>query len=210
MFDKTVEVKVGSDENQKSFTLHQGLLCHYSGFFEAALKGAFAEAKNNKIELKDEDPETFERFLAWLYTRRFHRSMDKNDNFTIIAKLWVLADRRQIPLLSNAMIDAMRDEIASQWTVPTADLHYLYQNTTASSGLRQLIVYAISNTGGPELLVEKSRSRWPPDALWDVARTVWKLKEERATNVTSASLAKMDMCRYHQHEDGVTCSTVTK
>lgn len=45
----------------------KALICHHSPYFRAALEGPFVEARNNTIELKEEDPECFESILAWLH-----------------------------------------------------------------------------------------------------------------------------------------------
>ena len=156
MFDEIVEVKVGSGLKKKTFKVHRGILCYYSAYFEAALKGKFAEAKTGVIELEEEDVTIFEHFIVWLYSRRFKRSSDDQENFYVICKLWLFGDRRQIPLLSNTMIDALREEIVAQWLVPTAQLHLIFESTTAQSNLRKFTIWVISNTSSP--LTDEKRS----------------------------------------------------
>ncbi|KAK3696602.1 hypothetical protein LTR37_017855 [Vermiconidia calcicola] len=75
MFDKIVDVKVGTGDKQRSFMLHQGLIGYSSGSFDAALSDFFSSARQGAIEaivhLPEEDIKTFERFVLWLYTRKY-------------------------------------------------------------------------------------------------------------------------------------------
>lgn len=155
------------------------------------------------IELEDEDVETFEYFAVWLYTHNFERSDDQTDNFDMISRLLLFADRRHIPLLSNMMIDTMRDTIATDWVVPTKCLDLIYENTTPESALRKFVVWVISHACDAGIL--SGKELWPPDAIWDLLNEVWKLKDSGMKRLSKASLAKADLGPYHQHEEGVKC-----
>lgn len=67
LYDSLVVVLVGPESQR--FDLHKGLICARSDFFRAALNGHFKEAEG-KIELPEQDPETFKYFVNWLYTDR--------------------------------------------------------------------------------------------------------------------------------------------
>ncbi|KAF2215100.1 hypothetical protein CERZMDRAFT_7580, partial [Cercospora zeae-maydis SCOH1-5] len=120
------------------FKVHKGVLCFYSAYFEACLNGEFAEARREVVDLVEEDPKTFRHFVAWLYTRQLpidHESEVAGDQCEHINRLWVLADKRQVPLLANRCINALRKVMAVRGFVPTAGLGYIYQNTTPESPL---------------------------------------------------------------------------
>jgi hypothetical protein len=174
MFDKIVDVKVGLESARKTFPLHGGPLRHYSAYFEAALRGHLVEAKNQVIELKDEEVETFERFVLWLYTGKYHRTPDGKDSYASICKLWAFGDRRQIPLLANMMVDMLRDEIVRTWTAPTETLKLVYQITLDGSALRRFTIWAMSNIAGAYIVQDRFRAEWPPDAMFDLLQAVWK------------------------------------
>lgn len=60
------------------------------------------------------------------------------------------------------MIDAIRDRIVLDWAVPTSHLHDIYENTTAQSGLRRLVVSLISTSGTPDIIEgEDQQLLWP-------------------------------------------------
>lgn len=68
-----VQLKVGHKETR--FHVHQNLLCHASSFFEAALTGKFKES-SGFMELVEDDADTFENLLEWLYRRKFETLSD--------------------------------------------------------------------------------------------------------------------------------------
>lgn len=100
-FDEVVDIIVGEGNAVKTFRLHKGALCFYSGFFEGALNGRFAEAQDGAVKLPTEDVPTFEKFVGWLYTRNFELAGDHTD-YPLLCELWAFADRREIPLLSKS------------------------------------------------------------------------------------------------------------
>ncbi|KAK3684536.1 hypothetical protein LTR37_020178 [Vermiconidia calcicola] len=75
MFDEIVDVKVGTGDKQRSLMLHEGLIRYHSGYFDAALSDFFSSTRPGAIEatvqLPEEDVKTFERFVLWLYTRKY-------------------------------------------------------------------------------------------------------------------------------------------
>jgi len=207
MYEEIVTVKVGKEPSLKSFPLHKGVLSFYSGYFEAAVKGVFKEAKDGLIELPDESADVFERFVVWLYTRKVDLPDDTNNGFKVICGLWFFADRRDIPLLANYSIDMLRDKIAQTWTVPTAEIRPVYANTMPGAKLRLFIIFMLSNTSGSRILDDGSRWRWEDDALWDMLKAVWVLKEQGITKIMSKEeLTALDMCQFHMHEERMKCA----
>ncbi|KAL2216846.1 BTB/POZ protein [Thermoascus aurantiacus ATCC 26904] len=53
------------------FNVHRAIICPQSSFFEAAVNGNFSEAQSMKIILPEDDPETIERVLSFLYTQEY-------------------------------------------------------------------------------------------------------------------------------------------
>lgn len=179
-------------------------MCFYSGHFKAALKGTWAESSSGIIKLKTEDPLVFERFAHWLYTNKITDDTRKS-GFGIIIDLWLFADRRDIPLLMNEMIDALHKGITDQWLMPTDCLHKVYENTTEGSALRRILMWSMSRTVRSSLFEENYAKRWPRKALLDVLRLVL---DDRLTPILSRDQCqKASMCpTYHVHEDGASCA----
>ena len=152
---ETATIEVGAGEHKQTFYVRRDLLSYYSGYFKAALHGNFAEAGSGIVKLDTEEPSVFEGFVKWLYTRRA-RSDEINadtgrDHFMSVVKLWIFADRRDIPLLMNEMIDRLQQCIVTLWCVPGGTLREVYDNTTAGCALRRMIVDIYKSTSGETL-----------------------------------------------------------
>lgn len=206
MFDKIVAITVGEAPSAKKvFPVHKGLLCYYSGYFDKALNGRFKESKQASVKLPTEDVETFQLFIGWIYTRRF--DTDDGLDYSAMCQLWAFADRREVPALMNIMIDQIRSRVVATWMVPSANLAYIYENTTEDAGLRRLVVELISVTCGPSLLDASTLEGWCEQAFWDIFHAVWTLKDTGQTKVwTKEHVCAMDLCEFHCHEKGVRCS----
>lgn len=186
----------------KTFTVHQSVITFYSGYFEAALRpgSTFQEATTKIFKLQEEDAVVFEKFIAWTYSRRIdHDPVDKT--CSILCKLWVLADRRQVPLLMNECINAMRDRIVSNWELPSSCLSYIYKHTMAKSALRRLVVDIIGKSAG-ESLFDNGDKYFGRDTLLDILKVVLA----RSETWSKEDVREAKLCpEYHVHEEGVTC-----
>ncbi|KAK5127924.1 hypothetical protein LTR85_005041 [Meristemomyces frigidus] len=205
MFDEIIQVMVEkAPAPTRMFSVHAQVAAFYSDYFKAAINGDLKEGKSSIIELPTEDVQVFEHFVGWLYTRVLPKGSAENDApFRALFELWAFGDRRQIPLLMNATINTIRDEVVRTWKVPTGELHWLYQNTVPGSALRRFVVDLVSRSGGTQLLAApEMRKTWPADAIWDVLLLVWELKEKGFQSSMSKEMAKTwQTCKYHRHED---------
>lgn len=199
-YDEIVEVKVGPEE--KTFTLHKNVICFYSGYFEKVFNGGFAEAKAKSVILPEEDVQNFKRCISWIYARRF--AVNSQKSFRVLSEMWAFADRRDIPLMMNACVDAMRDEVVLSWKVPSLDLSYIYENTAPTSGLRRFAIHVIGATGNGSKLRTDS---WNAEILKDMLMKVWPLDCSKMLN--KKQVEDLDMCPYHHHEEGVKCPKKT-
>ena len=110
-----------------------------------------------------------------------------------ICKLWVFADRGQIPALKNRMINESRDKVSKIWQGPTLELNYIYGNTTKDSELRAFAIFIISDFGNATIIDNEFKAeRWPKEALVDLLQAVWQKK-----GGTVASLATVDLSKFH-------------
>ena len=140
-----VTLDVGPDKH--TFHVHQELLFKYSPVFKAAFSGACRESSEHRMALPEDDPGTVERFMQWLYLRSLSLteavcSDTWHEHYWQLAKLHTLADKFDIVLLKNSIIDdwfalARTPEV---WGPHTSVVAYIYENTTETSSLRTLIV----------------------------------------------------------------------
>jgi hypothetical protein len=199
-------VTIGNSDDRRTSHVDHGLLTFYSGYFQAALSGRWTAAEDDAIKLDTENPQTFERFVSWLYTRSITDDDDEKATCQLIIDLWLFADRREIPLLMNDMLDCLKERILTEKTIPTTLLGTTYERTMPGSALRRMLVHAITSTASERLVADDLRKvLWPKDALWDMMRELLKVPRPIAVGV--ADYGKTDICPlFHTHEEGVSCA----
>ena len=156
------------------------------------------------IKLEREDPLVFERFILWLYTNRITDEALLPDH-SIIIDLWLFADRRDVPLLMNEMIDALHLDIGDHWLMPTDCLYKVYERSHTSSALRRMLIWTMSRTMGADMFEDDYANRWPRGALLDMLRSV--LADRPASTLSKEQYKEADTCpAFHVHEDGAFCA----
>ncbi|KAK4624533.1 hypothetical protein CLAFUW4_06224 [Fulvia fulva] len=204
IFGAVIDVVVGSNNTTRTFTVHQGVLCFYSGYFKTTLS---AEASEGAIKLPNEDPAIFDTFSLWLYTRRFVNPVGEDDVTRLGIKkltiLWLFAEKHQIPLLQNEVLNFIHKKLGAERHSLVTDLQYLYEHTKPDSPLRLYYIQALVRRGSASMALAPDKlSRWPRAALVDVMRTTWGTD---SGNCTHAKFLAWDLCKYHVHEEGVKC-----
>lgn len=203
-YGETVTIEVGKDDAKKTFYPHKGVLYFYSGYFKAALNGSWSESESGVIKLESEDADIFGRFMLWLYTGRITDGTLQVTQ-TLVVDLWLFADRRNIPLLMNEMVNELHGSVADSWIVPTHCLRTIYENTSEGSALRRLLIYSVCRTYSPKDEVKKRQvDAWPQAALAEMLG--YFLGIPPPTFLPKEQYKALEMCpEYHVHEEGVTC-----
>ena len=117
-----VKILVGAWKTE--FWAHADRLITASRFFKAALTGKFKEAQRQEVELPEEDAETFDVFIKWLYQGDLIlpspkiRIEDTEAKLETLAKLYVLGDKLDIRRLKNGTMSLIASG-NSQQTSPT-------------------------------------------------------------------------------------------
>ena len=140
-----VTLNVGPD--RRTFHVHQELLFKSSPVFKAAFSGVYQESSERCMALLDEDPETVERLLQWLYSKSFGLTKavsleTSNERYWQLARLNTLADKFDVGLLKNSIIDKLfaSNTKHTLWPPQPPVVAYIYENTTEQSSLRVLMV----------------------------------------------------------------------
>ena len=137
-----IHVKVGEEEID--FTIHKGLLCYFSAYFDRALNGSFKEAQEKVIYLRDESPEIIKLFNLWLYTQdiRDYGQSSEDVPLNYLVRLYLFGQCRQIPKLQN---DAINLIVKVNWNDMKGEnledqIDLIYSHTSSGSILRKLWV----------------------------------------------------------------------
>ena len=130
-----------------TFHVHQQLLLKSSPVFEAAFSGACQESIEHRMALPEDDPETVERLMQWLYFKSLGltkaiNSESSDERYWQLARLNTLADKFDVRLLKNSIIDELfaLNMTPDVWSPQPPVVAYIYENTTEISSLRKLIV----------------------------------------------------------------------
>ena len=142
LYETIVFVDVGPE--RKRHAIHKGLLCSRSGYFKAALAENPPSAEDQVVKL-DEDPETFRRFNAWLYTSVLvEDAYDGATSYHSLLDIYLIAVKLLIPDLQNAAIDAII-RLNFKVRIPSNEIHRAWTKTAETSLLRSLLVDLMLN-----------------------------------------------------------------
>lgn len=159
-FSNTSTVTLLVGENKAAFHVHLDVLCDASPFFKAAFLGSFRESSEKTMQLPEDDEDTFELFVGWLYCQRYEllpgveTNDEKDDNkkgdeanvdedderFLQAFRLFTLADKYEIFKLKNLIIETLFVDGGGETYGPDiTSIAYAYGHTTQGSGLRKLL-----------------------------------------------------------------------
>ena len=142
----TVTLLVGTDK--AAFHVHQGLLFNASAVFKATFSGAFKESADRSMLLPEDDVESVERMIQWLYTKNFQlikptSSDTQQECFMQLATLNTLADKYNIVALKNQIVDELftfTEKKSFSRCPQQAVVTYVYNNTSGGSYFRKILV----------------------------------------------------------------------
>ncbi|TGO18178.1 hypothetical protein BPAE_0394g00020 [Botrytis paeoniae] len=167
-FNKIVSINVGTGKQQVQYTAMAGLLASQAEYFKPLCSDLWKCGRESVISLEDYQPESFEMFLAWLYTKDIRNARCLGKNITCsnthfrtqahkykwfqLLRCYFLADYIGAPKFANYMMDALtlayrewvRDGFVKSAKDPlfnkTEETRKLVDsNTVESSPLRALI-----------------------------------------------------------------------
>ena len=198
-------IKVGSPA--ETFYVHKNVLCDESPFFRAALGGQFKESADGVVYLPEEKPETFERFINWLYCKEYyveHVPNGKNDQGvwnTIICD-HILADKLQVQAFQDHMFDKIIHayKFKSLRTMSLDMVLKIYTKTGETSPLRRMAVdmyQCISGDWFQHSFVVGQLEKVPQFAAQLLIRLAGKGRIEREPSTLAAE-------EYYSHEEVLT------
>ncbi|SMR62535.1 unnamed protein product [Zymoseptoria tritici ST99CH_1E4] len=191
-----VTIDVGPPHDKQTFSVHTDLLCYYSGYFKAALRGRFIEARTKHIDLPSNEIDVFTAFVHWIYTRILP-GPDEDAAIATLSQLWVFGDQRQIPLLQNEAIDQIARAASKQGHIPKAFVPYVYCYTTCNSPLRRLAIDLVCK-GCPRGLSDFFE-KWDKQMLIDLAEA--HMSDPRVGLIAGQRVRHMDYYVEDQGQD---------
>jgi hypothetical protein len=159
--------------------VHECFIIH-ADFFRRALNGNWAESDDRVITMMEDDPEIFDKYLHFVYTKEFpampHAALVSDQilgEYRMLARVYVLAEKLQDTRTKNAVVQAMmnlsqRKDEAGKLRMPDPEaITILYSGTVHSSAGRRLVVDLCFVVDAESL--RKNIDNLPKDFLGDLA-----------------------------------------
>jgi hypothetical protein len=143
-----VTIIVGQRPDTKTFQVHRGLLCHYSGLFSRLLNGPFRD--NDSHSLPTEKPESFQLFYDWLYSGEVICDETTDLDSKTIVHLYFFADAYVVQQLKDRTLELYFLRFLKDWEASQDLTRVLYEKTADKSALRKLHVDILLETFGFE------------------------------------------------------------
>ena len=133
------------------------------------------------MSLSEDDADTFEVFVKWLYGKRLSDPEPRRSweiDYEYLAELDVLADKYDITGIRNEIIDAIFECQAKKVQPPSHEtIAFVYSNSTSSSTLRRLLAGLYAWHIDMKYYLDEDFSSWvhqQPDFAADLAIAVGK------------------------------------
>lgn len=205
-------------EPLQRFQVHTSLLCAYSSYFAAALTSPFLEARIQSITL-EESPEILTTAVYWLYSGTIQHSSScarpRNVQAHLV-EIWLFADRRGMPALQNAALDAMHASVIDEWDFgDRVIITRLFEDAPRSSGILDWVVELYAVFANVKRLDKwedeeaKAEDRLPGLFLFKLARRLVAMVDGCPRSADfSGVLQWLDLCQFHEHVNGESCSSL--
>ena len=206
-----VDIFVGAE--QRRFHLHCDLLCERSDFFRAAFRGHFREAEAEELTLPDENVESFELLVAWMYGASL-KSIPSEDAFTAYLCLVILARKLCLEHLQNEAMDhILRFYRTSLSTMKVETIRWIYENTLVGDPLRRLTIRCASWTAMiNETDISESDDRYLLEEGGEIAVDFASTLADYCYStkwdpdyIENADPRGLPNCFYHKHESTPIC-----
>ena len=182
--------------------MHKGLICRLSYFFRATFRGSFKEASEGAAYLPTEKPKIFEIVYGWLYSKALTHEKDGRQTscqFSVLLELYVFGDKYGIPSLRNTVVSDLTCKAMKGKKATAEMVKYVYDNTSAGSKLRMLLVDMEIGSVDIVTFYKKHQERYEecPEFLTDIFLELARLYQ--TANEFNLSL---NFFKYYEAEGG--------
>ncbi|THZ80979.1 hypothetical protein D6C84_06955 [Aureobasidium pullulans] len=190
----TKTIKLVSKTGEVTVSVHRELLCFFSSYYRAALKGNFSEAKTDSL-IVDLSGKNLKDFVTWIYTGEIITTDETCD-----ARLYVFGDQVDSLALRRSVLNEMHGKDA---LVRYEVIEILLSNLPEASALRKWTLARYINHWKPEddetdpcLLDTVNDPGYNlANFVYQVLRGVVNREED-----DSGCYCCQNACNYHEHE----------
>ncbi|KAK3175217.1 hypothetical protein OEA41_002463 [Lepraria neglecta] len=206
LFKTPITLTIGP--NSTPFPLHLEVLLSISPFFAATFNPHynFLESATSTLSLPTHNPQDFEYFVQWLYTRTLtHESLDgPHPAYFKLIRLWKVADWLQATGLKNGIVDEMAKRADATNSVPTPDDTRSVFGEEVGEGVERLgeLILDLKKT---DSLVQTHPDSWDERFLRELVgrlkrELVGRLKRREGEGEAPWRDKKTRCERYHEHD----------
>lgn len=204
-----IEVHVGTCDDGDEFLMHAELAKRHSKLITTALKGEWKEGKEGVLNLPEVSSADFQIFHDFVNTSKVHFTISSDheeQDWTRIAKIWLLGDFLESVSFKDAVVDAMLAAMRRTSKIPVTMYQPVFGGTAFPSSMRRLLVDIAVFSWFPDAL-----SNQPSDPKYvDFFKDVAVIERQRNLNSSqSSNAAPYDLpnvkCHYHDHGSGSPC-----
>ena len=192
-----MSVLVKSGESEKTFYVHETILCANSERLERALNRTWSESEERVVTLQDTEPDVFTLYLSLIYGN--HSPEGINDRLKSklknMVKLYVLCEKSEDIRGKNAMLEVILGEIRNRYTLPsTSTTKIIYEGTPRNSPIRKLFVDAYVELHSRLSISRTKWEDWPKEFLFDLSSQLL----DRCMLPGPGKLRKCPLDTYHE------------
>ncbi|KAI9684326.1 MAG: hypothetical protein M1820_010890 [Bogoriella megaspora] len=197
----TIRVMVGKQKTE--FHVPAGLLRNTSKHFQVVLGEGWKNCEYRRTELRHHEPNTFEVYVRWLYTRKIWTGNgtseeEINAELLVQAKAYILGTDLQDTPFQDTVLDtfARMTRDAEHW--PEDDvIQLIWARTRLNSPFRRLLLHQWVWYGDEDWIDENTPKRF----VRDFAEEILVMRDELSETMPFEKNA----CLYHVHGDHVQC-----
>ena len=211
-----VNIFVGAE--RMKFHLHRDLLCDRSDYFRACFVGDFKEAQQKELSLPEDNAESFELFVTWLYSTHL-KEISSTDELPAYFALAVLANKLCLEYLQNQATDhILRFYRTNPRSVDHQYLRYVYQNTCPVDLIRDLTVglaaWIVVASQPAELTAEYEklvREGGDLAVKFTYSLSLYYTKAKGSSqSIANLDPRRISNCSLHKHSSTLVCSGPAK
>lgn len=151
-----LKVVVGEEPLQKTFLVHEAIICERSEFFRRAMNGNWVESSERMVKLPEDSAEIFGTYINMVYTGMVATQLDditdeklKRTNLSVecnyLCRLYVLAEKLQDALAKDSVREALRrldlEKSGGLYTLPPLEaINLLYEGTCEGDPVRSIFI----------------------------------------------------------------------
>lgn len=135
-----IQSQGNDDDKLYRATVHKELVCFYSTYYTAAIKGQFSEFQKHSfiVELNYEQTRLF---VTWLYSGRLEYHPDDGLDSEDVFALYIFADQTDIIALRRTVMSFLVDSSAEHYReIHLSDLHKIVPQLPEQSQFRRFLL----------------------------------------------------------------------